>query len=150
MNAIDILIDLIKHFEGCRLTAYQCPAGIWTIGYGHTAGVKPGDSISQQYADALLRQDAHHCHDAALLASPVLRNASPSQQAAIADFIFNLGLANYQKSGLKRCVDAKDWGEAQHEIRRWDKATVNGKKQSLAGLTSRRNREAELLSADAI
>lgn len=50
-------IDLIKQFEGCRLTAYKCPAGVWTIGYGHTAGVKEGQTITQEQADAYLRED---------------------------------------------------------------------------------------------
>lgn len=50
-------IDLIKKYEGCRLTAYKCPAGVWTIGYGHTAGVKQGMTISQAQADAFLVED---------------------------------------------------------------------------------------------
>ena len=50
-------IDFVKQFEGCRLTAYKCPAGIWTIGYGHTAGVKAGQSITQEQAEAYLRKD---------------------------------------------------------------------------------------------
>ena len=50
-------IDLIKQFEGCKLTAYRCPAGVWTIGYGHTGGVRPGMTISQEQAETFLRQD---------------------------------------------------------------------------------------------
>lgn len=50
-------IDLIKKFEGCRLTAYRCPAGVWTIGYGHTAGVRQGQSITQRRAKTLLKDD---------------------------------------------------------------------------------------------
>ena len=50
-------IELMKSFEGCRLTAYLCPAGVWTIGYGHTAGVKKGQTISQNQADAYLASD---------------------------------------------------------------------------------------------
>lgn len=50
-------IDLIKRFEGCRLTAYRCPAGILTIGYGHTGNVREGQVITQDYAETLLRQD---------------------------------------------------------------------------------------------
>lgn len=50
-------IDLIKKFEGCRLTAYKCPAGVWTIGYGHTAGVKPGDKITVLQAEEMLKSD---------------------------------------------------------------------------------------------
>lgn len=50
-------LELIKSFEGCRLTAYQCAAGVWTIGYGHTSGVKKGDKITQDQADAFLKSD---------------------------------------------------------------------------------------------
>lgn len=50
-------IDLIKQFEGCRLTAYRCPAGVWTIGYGHTENVKEGQTITQIFAETLLRED---------------------------------------------------------------------------------------------
>lgn len=50
-------VDLIKRFEGCRLKAYRCPAGVWTIGYGHTAGVKPGQTITQAEAEKLLLED---------------------------------------------------------------------------------------------
>ena len=47
-------IDLIKHFEGCELEAYQCAAGVWTIGYGHTKGVQPGDQWSESHANHML------------------------------------------------------------------------------------------------
>ena len=50
-------IDLIKKFEGCRLNAYKCPAGVWTIGYGHTLGVQKGDTIYQEDAENFLIQD---------------------------------------------------------------------------------------------
>lgn len=50
-------IELIKKFEGCKLTAYKCPAGVWTIGYGHTGNVQKGQVITQNYAEILLRQD---------------------------------------------------------------------------------------------
>lgn len=50
-------INLIKQFEGCHLAAYKCPAGVWTIGYGHTAGVQPGQKISAVQAEAYLRAD---------------------------------------------------------------------------------------------
>lgn len=57
MNISDKGIELIKKFEGCRLTAYRCPAGVWTIGYGHTLNVRPGDKITQKQADEYLRED---------------------------------------------------------------------------------------------
>ena len=54
-------LALIKKFEGCKLKAYKCSAGVWTIGYGHTAGVKEGDVISQPEADKLLEEDIALC-----------------------------------------------------------------------------------------
>lgn len=57
MNISQKGIDLIKKYEGCRLSAYKCPAGVWTIGYGHTAGVRPGDVITQEEAEDYLRGD---------------------------------------------------------------------------------------------
>lgn len=57
MNVSKDCIDIIKKFEGCRLSAYRCPAGVWTIGYGHTIGVRSGDIITQKQADEYLLQD---------------------------------------------------------------------------------------------
>jgi len=57
MKISDEGLALIKHFEGCRLEAYLCPAGVWTIGYGHTRGVKDGDVIDQEAAEAYLIED---------------------------------------------------------------------------------------------
>ena len=48
-------LDLIKHFEGCELYAYKCPAGVWTIGYGHTKGVEPGMQITEQDSQDMLK-----------------------------------------------------------------------------------------------
>ena len=56
-------VALIKQFEGCRLTAYKCPAGVWTIGYGHTAGVKEGMKISQAQAELFLLDDLQKYED---------------------------------------------------------------------------------------
>jgi lysozyme len=147
MAALDILLSLIKEFEGCKLEAYRCPAGVLTIGYGHTATVKPGQKISQQSADALLRQDANKALDEALHESPRLRNETPGRQAAVADFIYNCGIGNYRKSTFKRMIDAGDFGEAKHAVMMWVKATdpKTGKKVKLPGLVRRRQAEADLL-----
>ena len=57
MKTSDRGIALIKSFEGCRLTAYLCPSGVWTIGYGHTEGVSKGQVITQEQADIFLKSD---------------------------------------------------------------------------------------------
>lgn len=147
MQALEIAVALAQEFEGCRLQAYQCFAGVWTLAWGHTEGVKKGDTCSQQYADALLRQDMQKCLDEALRDSPKLRNATHGQQAAVADFIFNVGIGNYKSSTLKRNIDAGDFNEAKHSIKMWCKATdpKTGKKVKLSGLVRRRQAESDLL-----
>ena len=60
MKSSNTLIEAIKKFEGCRLKAYKCPAGVWTIGIGHTGGVEKGDTITEAQAERFLRQDLAH------------------------------------------------------------------------------------------
>ena len=148
MAAIDVLISLIKEFEGCKLKAYKCPAGVWTVGWGATGpDIKEGTVWSQQYADAMLRKMANNVLDEALHESPRLRNETPGRQAAVADFIYNVGIGNYRKSTFKRMIDAGDFNEAKHAIMMWVKATdpKTGKKVTLQGLVRRRQAEADLL-----
>jgi lysozyme len=142
MSDFKVLTQLIKDSEGCKLTAYQCPAGIWTIGYGCTgADIKKGLVWTQEQADAELDILVHDVLRKAMKASPSLVLASANKAIAIADFIFNLGIGNYSKSTLKKYVDQKNWLAAAGEIKKWDKA--NG--IPLKGLTIRRKKEAELL-----
>jgi lysozyme len=142
MSALTILIKLIKDSEGCKLTAYQCPAGVWTIGWGVTGvDIKKGLIWTQEQADAELDILALDVLRRAMKSSPVLVLASASRQAAISDFIYNLGIGNYSKSTLKKYVDQKNWLAASGEIKKWNKA--NG--IPLKGLTIRRKKEADLL-----
>jgi len=142
MSPFKILAELIKASEGCKLTAYQCPAGIWTIGYGCTGtDIKKGLVWTQEQANAELDILALDALTKAMKASPSLVLAPSNKLIAIADFIFNLGIGNYSKSTLKKYVDQKNWLAAAGEIKKWDKA--NG--VSLKGLTIRRKRESELL-----
>ncbi|ONI60302.1 lysozyme [Candidatus Liberibacter solanacearum] len=137
-----LLIDLVKGFEGLRLTAYRCPAGIWTIGYGHTGNdVFENLAITEQQAESLLKQDVSKTLVQVFKASPILINIGDSRISAIGDFVFNLGIGRYRNSTLRKCVDAEDWMDASHEIRKW--VFAGGKK--LKGLVIRREVEAELL-----
>lgn len=146
MTAIDVLISLIKEFEGCKLKAYKCPAGVFTVGWGSTGpDIKEGTVWSQQYADAMLRKMANNVLDEALHESPRLRNETPGRQAAVADFLYNLGVGNYRKSTFKRLIDAGDFNEAKHSVMKWNKARINGELRELPGLTRRRQAEADLL-----
>jgi len=142
ITALQLLTNLIKEFEGLSLKAYKCPAGIWTVGYGATGkGINKDTVWTQQQADESLHDRALEALHDAINASPILLHETIERQAAIADFIYNLGIGNYRTSTLKKRVDAGDWKSAQHEIMRWDK--VKGK--PLAGLTRRRKKESDLL-----
>jgi lysozyme len=142
------LLELIKKYEGCQkrqadgtLIAYKCPAGVWTIGWGSTGRyIREGTSWTQEKADERLAKDAQAVIDQAIKASPVLAGKE-FKLAAIADFIYNLGIGNYNSSTLKKRIDAGDWVSAVQEIKRWDKA--GGK--VLPGLVKRREDEAKLL-----
>ena len=142
MSDFKVLAQLIKDSEGCKLSAYQCPAGVWTIGWGCTgADIKKGLVWTQEQADAELDILALDALRKALKASPSLVLASANKVIAIADFIYNLGIGNYSKSTLKKYVDQSNWLAAAGEIKKWDKAGG----VTLKGLTIRRKKEADLL-----
>ena len=86
-------VSLIKQFEGCRLTAYKCPAGVWTIGYGHTAGVKQGDVITQQTADDYLRNDLT-TYENAVMKYDNIYHFNQNQFDALVSFTYNCGAGN--------------------------------------------------------
>lgn len=92
MKASRILIDALKRFEGFRASAYRCPAGVWTIGYGHTSGVKRGDKISEAEADRLLRRDLIACE-----AYVEQLNVTCKQEKfdALVDFCFNMAVKHW-------------------------------------------------------
>lgn len=143
MTALEILVKLIQDSESCVLKAYRCPANILTIGWGQTKGIKEGMVWTQTQADEDLLKTACSVLNQALNASPILKTATSQRQAAIADFIYNLGIGNYNSSTLKKYVDKENWASAYTEIKKWDKA--GGK--VLKGLTIRREKEASLLLA---
>lgn len=136
------LLELIRRFEGLRLKAYLCPAGVWTIGYGHTGKEVHKDTkpISEAVAEGMLLQDAAVFMSGACAQSPVLW-FDENKRAAITDFCFNLGMTRYKASTLKCKVNAGDWEGAQEELQKW----VWGGGKKLPGLILRRQAEAALL-----
>ena len=130
-------LDLIKQFEGCRLTAYQCSAGVWTIGYGHTAGVHRGMKITQAQADAYLKQDVAKCEKYVNNASyvPFTSKLNQNQFDALVSFVFNLGQGNLMKLCKGRTIN-----QIPSAMQQYCKA--NGK--TLPGLQRRRKAEAAL------
>ncbi|MBK1837601.1 lysozyme [Azospirillum sp. YIM B02556] len=135
-------VDLVKHFEGLYLTAYLCPAGVPTIGYGHTANVTMGETITAEQADAFLAADltAAAGHVDALVTVAL----NDDQRGALSSFVFNLGAGSLQSSTLLKLLNAGDYAGADGQFGRWVYATVNGKPTKLPGLVARRAAEAAL------
>ena len=131
-------INLIKQHEGLRLEAYHCPAGIYTIGYGHTAGVRRGDVIDERKAEQLLAGDLKKFEDVVNRECP---RVNQNQFDALVSFTFNLGETNLRKSTLLKCVKANpDNQNIYTEFLRWNKS----KGEVLPRLIRRRKAEAEL------
>lgn len=135
-------IALIKRWEGFKADAYLCPAGVWTIGYGHTKNVKPGDRVTEAEAEAFLREDLADAENTVLREVHV--PLSDGQFAALVSFVFNLGAGNFAKSTLLKKLNAGDYDAVPAELMKWDKARVNGRLVALKGLTNRRAAEAGL------
>lgn len=133
-------VDLIKSFEGCKLESYKCPAGIWTIGYGHTgSGVTSGLIIDEQEAESLLYDDLVKFEDGVNKLTCEL-DITQGMFDALVCFAYNVGLDALARSTLLKLLKQNKVLEASEQFKRWNKA--NGKE--LAGLTRRRNAEAEL------
>ena len=134
-------IDLIKRWEGLRLDAYICPAGVWTIGYGSTGEhVYPGQSITEPEAERLLRLDLTRFEDS--VSKSVKVTLTDNEYAALCSFAFNVGCGAFESSTLLRRLNAGEVKERvfSEELPRWCKA--NG--QTLQGLLNRRNDEIAL------
>ncbi len=131
-------LDIIRQEEGLRLRAYQDSAGVWTIGYGHTGGVSPGDEVTEVGAEGLLVADLARFEEAVrgLVKVPVTRY----QFGALVSFAYNVGAGNLKRSTLLRLLNAGDHEGAAMEFRKWRKA--GGK--VLPGLLTRRGREEQL------
>lgn len=135
--------DLVKHFEGRYLTAYQDPGGVWTIGYGHTGPeVKKGLSIDGAKADSILASDLSHAAQEAR--SLVKVRLTSDQLGALTSFVFNLGAGALASSTLLRMVNQANWAAAKEQFGRWTYATINGKHVALPGLAARRTAEAAM------
>lgn len=141
MQISDSGIMLIKNFEGLRLTAYQCSAHVWTIGYGHTAGVKPGDTITEGQAEQFLRDDLDQFEAAVYRLVNV--TLSQHQFDALVSFTFNLGEGNLKNSTLLKKLNAGDYSGAAEEFPRWNRADG----RVVEGLTCRRLAERDMFLA---
>ena len=129
-------ISFIKSFESCHLTAYKCPSGVWTIGYGHTSGVKEGQSITQTQADAFLEEDLAKFEKYVINTGLVLNQ---NQFDALVSFTYNCGNGN-----LKKLIKNRTLAEIAEALLLYNKS--NGK--VLTGLVRRREAERELFLAE--
>lgn len=136
-------ISLIKEFEGIRLQAYKCPAGIWTIGIGHTSAagsptVTPNMTISPRQAEDILARDLRKYENAVTdyVTVPLTQN----QFDSLVSFAFNCGIGALKNSTLLRRLNRGEYDAVPSELMKWNKA--GGKE--LTGLTRRRRAEAKL------
>lgn len=140
MDALGLALPLIKQSEGCRLHAYQDTGGVWTIGWGHTGkSVHAGMVIDQPTADLLLTQDAGNAQRAVQQLCPILAD-KPYKQAAIIDFVFNLGAERLAKSTLLRYITHQQYDHVPEQLMRW----VHDNGVVLPGLVRRREAECTL------
>ncbi|MBV6795010.1 lysozyme [Xanthomonas euvesicatoria] len=149
MDVPQTAIALAKRFEGFhrvpkadpgRAHPYLCPAGFWTIGYGHLCDAAH-PPITEADAKAYLARDLNTALAATLRQCPVLATEPEGRLAAIVDFTFNLGGGRLQTSTLRRRVNQRDWAAAAKELRRW----VYGGGKVLPGLVARREAEVPLI-----
>lgn len=145
----DAGLALVRGFEGLRTDAYRCPAGVWTIGYGHTGDVRPGQHITPDDAERMLREDLAACGEQVeeLITVPL----TDCQFAALVSFVFNAGAGSLRGSTLRRRLNTGDYDCAPTELAKWVKALDprTGQRVPLPGLVRRRAAEGELWLSDA-
>ena len=144
MRASEGCKQLIRVFEGLNTKAYRCPAGVLTIGYGHTGpDVKEGQTITRDQAELLWNQELGAVGRQVEHALDGMR-VNQNQFDALCSFTFNLGIGRLETSTLLKKLKAGDYEGAANEFLRWNRAGG----QILEGLTRRRQAERRLFLAD--
>ena len=139
-------LDLIRNFEGLRLKAYLCPAGVPTIGYGSTGkDIHLGMTWTTEQADERLVRDLASFEMEVSRAVPV---STDNQFSGLVCFAYNVGIGALEGSTLLKKHNAGDYAGAQAEFGKWNKARVKGVMTALPGLTKRRAAEAALYGAE--
>ena len=141
MEVPNIAIDLAMTFEGFYKSPYICPAGFWTIGYGHLCK-KDHPIITEEQAEIYLAEDLQDALLGTVRLCPVLLKEDVNWLGAIVDFVFNLGAGRLQASTLRRKINAELWEDVPNELNRW----VYGGGKKLKGLVLRRQAEAAFFS----
>lgn len=138
MKASQQAYNLIREFEGLRLQAYQCPSGIWTIGYGHTTNVVPGTAITQLQANLLLQEDITQCEN---ILNKYNLALTQNMYDALISFIFNVGAGNFHCSALLSKIKVNPYDSSIcDEFLKW----IHSRGKPLAGLQRRRMAEMKL------
>ena len=135
-------IELLKHFEGCELKAYQDSVGVWTIGYGHTKGIYEGLEITQSEAEKMLQDELPEYEG--YVTDKVVPMLQQHEYDALVCWVYNLGPTNLSSSTMLKKLNAGEFKEVPFQMKRWDKAGG----QPLLGLTRRRNAEALLFKGE--
>ncbi|MFA6064032.1 MAG: lysozyme [Gallionella sp.] len=122
-RALERLIELLKKFEGCRLHSYKDEAGIWTLGWGETAGIKEGMQWTQEQADSMLRRRAAWFLAETLRACPQLIHEPFTRQAACGSLCYNIGTGAWQNvCSVRRLTARREYAAAAEAFKRWNKA----------------------------
>ncbi|HVW56009.1 MAG TPA: lysozyme, partial [Rhizobiaceae bacterium] len=137
-------LELIKSFEGLRLQAYRDSVGIWTIGYGHTAGVKAGQTITEVQASQFLLADLSDAEGAVEKFVTVPLN--DNQFAALVSLTFNIGAEAFRRSTLRKKLNAGDYAAVPGQLTLW----VKGAGKTIPGLVRRRKAESDLWNTPSI
>ncbi|MBY0423709.1 MAG: lysozyme [Parvularculaceae bacterium] len=142
MRTGDTGLNLIKGYEGLRMSAHYAPSEQWTVGYGHTGSARHGMSVTEGDAERLLRDDVKPIE--ALLASTVRAPLNQNEHDALVSLVFNIGEENWKRSTVLRKLNAGDKLAAAAAFEMWNKARVNGELVTLDGLVRRRAAEKSL------
>jgi len=131
-------LDIIRLCEGLKLEAYICPGGKWTIGYGHTGGVREGDTITKEAAEKLLLEDVETREIA--VKRYIMAPLSENQFSALVSLTYNIGAHALEQSTLRRKLNSGDYRGAADEFDRWK----HSRGKVLEGLVKRRRAEKDL------
>jgi len=137
-------IALIKKWEGCKLKAYKCQAGVWTVGYGHTDNVKSDTKITKAQAEEFLIKDLNYFENGV---GYLIANAlSENEFSALVSLAYNIGLRNLGQSSVLKCIKRGDRLGAANAILKWNKIThpVTKQLEFNQGLANRRIAEKDL------
>ena len=135
-------LNLIKGYEGLRMSAHYAPSEQWTVGYGHTSTARHGMSLTEGEAERLLRDDVSPIE--ALIADTVRAPLNQNEHDALVSLVFNIGEDNWRRSSVLRKLNEGDKLAAAQAFEMWTKARVDGELVSLDGLVRRRAAEKSL------